>query len=76
MTASARTSMHVREFLAKNRNVLMPQATTYLPGLAPTDFFLFPKLKTPIKGKRFAAIEEITEKSKEKLLATPKSTFQ
>ena len=40
------------------------------------DFFLFPKLKTLIKGKRFATIEEINEKSKEELLAIPKSAFQ
>ena len=29
------------------------------PDLAPADIFLVPKLKTPIKGKRFATIEEI-----------------
>ena len=33
-------------------------------------------MKTPIKGKRFDKIEEIKEKSKQQLLATPKSAFQ
>ena len=28
----------------------------------PADFFLFPKMKTPMKLKRFARIEEIKEK--------------
>ena len=58
-----------------NRTVIMPQPT-YSPDLAPADFLLFPKLKTPIIGKRFAAIEEIKEKSKQKLLAIPKVAFQ
>ena len=39
-------------------------------------FFLFLKLKTQTKGKHFAAIEEIEEKSKQQLLAIPKSAFQ
>ena len=34
------------------------------------------KLKTPKKGKHFATIEDIKEKSKRELLAIPKSTFQ
>ena len=38
--------------------------------------FLFPKLKTPMKGKCFATIEKIKEKSKLDLLAIPKSAFQ
>ena len=42
--------MLVRKFLAKNKTVIMSQ----LPFLVPADFFLFPKLKTPIKGNRFA----------------------
>ena len=46
----------------------MPQQP-YSPDLTPADFFLFPKLKTPMRGKRFATIEEIKEKSKQVLLA-------
>ena len=41
--------------------------------LAPADFFLFPKQKTAIKGKRCATIEEMKEKSKPELLAIPKT---
>ena len=69
------TSMLVREFLAKNKTVIMAQPP-YLLDLAPADFFFFPKLKTPIKGKRFATIEEIKEKSKQELLAISKITFR
>ena len=73
--APAHTSMLVLEFLAKNKTVIMPQPL-YSPYLDPADVFLFPKLKTPMKGKRFATIEEIKEKSKHELLAIPKSAFQ
>ena len=45
--ASAHTSMLVREFLAKNKAVIMPQPP-FSSDLAPANFFLFPKLKTPI----------------------------
>ena len=55
------TLMLVREFLAKNKTIIMPQPP-YSPDLVPADFFLFPKLKTPTKGKRFTMIEEIKEK--------------
>ena len=42
----------------------MPQQP-YSTDLALVDIFLLPKLKTPMKGKRFATIEEIKEKSKQ-----------
>ena len=53
----------------------MPQSS-YSQDVASADFFLFPKPKAPMKGKRFATIGEIKEKSKKELLAKPKSTFQ
>ena len=58
--------MFGREFLTKNKIVIMYQPS-YSTDLAPANFFLFPKLKMPMKGKRFAKIEEIKEKSKQKL---------
>ena len=45
---------------------------TVLTGLGTINLFLFPKLKTPMKGKRFAMIEVIKEKSKWKLLVIKK----
>jgi hypothetical protein len=32
---------------------------TYSPDLAPCDFFLFPKMKLNLKGRRFDTIAEI-----------------
>lgn len=34
----------------------------YSPDLAPADFFLFPKMKRLMKGKRFDNVEAITKK--------------
>ncbi|VEN56661.1 unnamed protein product [Callosobruchus maculatus] len=62
--APAHTSLLVREYLAKNNTVMVPQPP-YSPDLAPCDFFLFPKLKRPMKGRRYATIEELKTASKE-----------
>ena len=59
--ATAHISMLVCEFLAKNKTVIMSQPPSS-SNLAPADFFLFAKPKTPMKGKRLATIEEIKEK--------------
>jgi len=71
----SKTSLLVSSFLAKNNTIIMPQPP-YSPDLAPCDFFLFPKLKRPMKGRRFATIEEIKAASLEELKAIPKSAFQ
>ena len=73
--ATVHTSIFVREFLSKHKTVSMPQPL-YSTDLASADFFLFPKLKTAMQEKHFATIEEIKEKSKQELLAIPKSTFR
>ena len=35
----------------------------YSPDLAPCDFFLFPRMKRDLKGKRFQNVEEVREKN-------------
>ncbi|KAG5348098.1 MOS1T transposase, partial [Acromyrmex charruanus] len=72
--APAHTSLLVREFLAKNNTLMMPQPP-YSPDLAPCDFFLFPELKRPMKGLRYATIEEIKTASKEELNKITKNDF-
>ena len=56
------------------KTVIMPQPP-YSWDLTPANFFLFPKLKTPMIGKRFVTIEKIKEKSKQELKAIPKIAF-
>ena len=35
----------------------------YSPDLAPCDFFLFPRMKCQMKGKRFADVSEVKKKT-------------
>ena len=58
--APAHTSMLVGVFLGKNKTINMPQPP-YSPDLVPADFIFFPKVKTSMKGNRFAVFEEIKE---------------
>ncbi|UYV82490.1 hypothetical protein LAZ67_21002496 [Cordylochernes scorpioides] len=70
----AHTSFLVRDFLAKNNALMMPQPS-YSPDLAPCDFFLFPKLKRPMTGRRYATLDEIKTASKEELKKILKNDF-
>jgi transposase len=45
----------------------------YSSDLAPCEFFLFPKLKRPMKERIFATIEDLKTASLEELKAKPKS---
>jgi len=60
--APAHRSFKVSQFLAKNNLTVIPHPP-YSPDLSPCEFFLFPKLKRRIKGRRFDTIEEIQEES-------------
>jgi transposase len=74
-TAPAHASLLIREFLAKQETIVVPQPP-YSTDLAPADFFLFPNLKSTLKGRRFQTVEEIKEISLEDLRAIPQNTFQ
>ena len=45
-------------FLVKHQITQVTQPR-YSPDLVPRDFWLFPKLKSPLKGKRFQTLSEI-----------------
>ncbi|UYV79128.1 hypothetical protein LAZ67_17001194 [Cordylochernes scorpioides] len=72
--APAHTSLLVRDFLAKNNTLMMPQPP-YSPELAPCVFILFPKQKKPMKGRRYATLDEIKTASKEELKKILKNDF-
>jgi len=73
--APAHALLLIHEFLAKQETIVVPQPP-YSPDLASADFFLFPKLKSTLKGRRFQMIEEIKENSLQDLRAIPQNTFQ
>jgi hypothetical protein len=48
----------------------------YSPNMAPCDFWLFPKLKMPLKGTRFESREDILRNATAWLITIPKDAFQ
>lgn len=68
--APSHTARIIRDFLAKNSTHIVPQPP-YSPDLAPCDFWLFNKLKRPLRGHRFESIEEIKRESLRELKAIP-----
>ena len=64
----AHASRLVQSFLVKHQITQVTQPH-YSPDLAPHDFWLFPKLKSPLKGNRFQAVDEIQENTKGQLMA-------
>ena len=47
----------------------------YSPDLAPCGFYLFPKLKSPLKGKRFKTIIEIQENTMGQMMVTGRTVW-
>jgi hypothetical protein len=61
--------------LAKNKTAVI-HYPSYSPDLAPCDFFLFPKMKLKLKGRRFDTIEEIKAESQRVLDTLRVKDFQ
>ena len=64
----------MHSFLAEHQITQVTQAH-YSPDLVPCDFWLFPELKSPLKGKRFQTIDEIQENRTEQLMTVPTKDF-
>lgn len=73
--APAHSSRLIQDFLAKHGIPQVRQAP-YSPDMAPGDFWLFPKLKMPLKGSRFESREDIMKNATAQLVAIPKQDFQ
>ena len=70
--APAHASSLMHSFLAKHQIIQVMQHLFSL-DLVPYDFWLFPKLKLPLKGKRFQAIDEIQENTTGQLMANART---
>jgi hypothetical protein len=68
-------ALSVREFLAKHSSPVVPHPP-YSPDSAPCDFFLFPRLKSNLKGKRFQDVAEIQLNTTQQLQDIPKQAYQ
>jgi transposase len=54
----------VKQFLT-NRNITVLEHPPYSPYLAPCDFYLFPKIKSVLKGTHFLSVENVKVKTEE-----------
>jgi len=63
------------EFLA-TKQIAVLEHLAYSPDLAPTDFFLFPKIKEILKGRHFDDIKGIRSNTTAALKAIPQNQFQ
>jgi hypothetical protein len=73
--APAHTVGVVVRFLAR-KQVTVLHHPSYLPDLAPANFFLFPKLKSQLKAKRFQDISIIQANVTEQIRSIPKDSFK
>ena len=73
--APAHSSNLVQQFLAKHKIVQL-RHPLYSPNIALGDFWMFPKLKKVLKGKRFDDIETIQSNATRELEAIPKFAFE
>lgn len=73
--APAHSALSIREFLAEKKISVVPHPS-YSSDLAPCDFFLFPRLKSALKGQRFQDVEEIKANTATELKAITLEQFQ
>lgn len=72
--APAHTALSVRQLLSKKQITTLDHPP-YSPDLAPCDFWLFPRLKSVLKGTHFASMEEIKATVTRELRSINESDF-
>jgi len=73
--APPHTALSVREFLA-TKQIAVLEHPACSPDLAPSDFFLFPKVQEILKGRHFDDIDDIRSNTTAALKAIPQNKFQ
>ncbi|GFX97186.1 histone-lysine N-methyltransferase SETMAR [Trichonephila clavipes] len=73
--APAHTSNLVQQYLSKH-SIAQLRQPPYSPDIAPCDFWLFPRLKMPLKGHRFDNKQTVETNATNALKAISKTDFQ
>lgn len=73
--APAHNALRTRELLSRMGTTVAPHPP-YSPDLAPCDFYLFPKMKSKLKGRRFNDIHTIKSESQRVLNSLRENDFQ
>jgi len=62
--APAHNALSFKKFLTKHKITVL-EHPLYSTDLAPCDFFLFPKIKSALKGTRFESVDAVIAKATE-----------
>ncbi|KAJ8938980.1 hypothetical protein NQ318_003673 [Aromia moschata] len=73
--APSHTCFLVADYLVKAGITVVPQPP-YSPDVAPPDFFLCPRLKTPMKGHHFGSVKNIQKACADALKAIPENDYR
>jgi hypothetical protein len=73
--APAHKALSVKQFLAQ-KSITETEHSSYSPDFSPNDFWLFPKIKSALKGRKFQDIEDIQKNLTMALKAIPQQEFQ
>jgi transposase len=73
--ALAHRSVFVKNFITKN-NMTTLEHPLYSPDLVPADFYLFPPLKSALKGRSFCDSTGIIKNVTELMKRIPQNGFQ
>ena len=73
--APSHTSAIVTAFLKKEKVTVLPHPP-YSPDLAPCDFFLFPKLKASLAGRKYQSRQALGSAIHQYLITVPKSAYR
>ena len=73
-SSTSTTAFFVTRFLTDSKVPTIPQPP-YSPDVAPPDFFLFPRLKTPMKGHHFGTVDKVKEACTKALKDIPEKTY-
>jgi histone-lysine N-methyltransferase SETMAR len=75
MSQFEQRAMAIQQSLTKNNIPILPHPP-YFPDLAPSDLWLFHKLKIDLRGRRFARAEDIKENADAVLRTMRKNCHQ
>ncbi|KAL4089251.1 hypothetical protein QTP88_024309 [Uroleucon formosanum] len=73
--APAHSAFSIQRFLTEKKMSVL-QHPPYSPDLAPCDFFLFPKIKSFLKGTHFQTVDDVKMKTAELLKGLNESDWQ
>jgi len=60
----AHNALSGKQFLA-NKNITVLEHPSYSPDLAPCDLYIFPKIKSVLKGTHFVSVKNVKAKTAE-----------